>query len=84
MDEGLNQGCPLSSIYAAMVLNEVIHPLDKSLRARAAVRSLAGQHLDDGSGGISHLMAYMDDKSAAIPLEELWYFFQDMNDWQHH
>ena len=36
MEEGVNQGCPLSSILAAMVLNEVLAPLTVKLRARAA------------------------------------------------
>ncbi len=31
MDEGFNQGCPLSSIFAAIVLNKILFPLDNSL-----------------------------------------------------
>ena len=35
MEEGVNQGCPLSATLAAIVLNEVLVPIKTKLQARA-------------------------------------------------
>ena len=35
MEGGVNQGCPLSSTLAALILNEILKPLQRSLNERA-------------------------------------------------
>ena len=81
MDEGLTQGCPLSSIYASIILNKVIDLLNKSLCAWATVRSLARQHLHGGNGGVFHFMADMDDKLAPFSWKTVGSFFKNLNKW---
>ena len=76
MEEGVNQGCPLSSTFASLVLNEVLRPLDAELKHRANMRYLEGHLGDDGYGGVSHLMAYIDDKSALVPHEDAQFCLQ--------
>ena len=61
MKEGVNQGCPLSPIFATLVLHRVLKPLDFKLRQRAADRLARGLPGDDGFGSLTHLFAYMDD-----------------------
>ena len=71
MKEGVNQGCPLSSIFAALVLNTILKPLDKALQDRAKTRLLLGDSGDDGQGSITHLLAYVDDNNALVPHQDI-------------
>ena len=76
MEEGVNQGCPLSSILAALVLQEVLVPLTEKLNARAMARAL--QHSgDDGHGGETHPMAYVDDCGACVPVQDVAFFLEE-------
>ena len=75
MQEGVNQGCPLSSTLAALVLHEILLPLSVKLNARAEARRRVGNLSDDKLGGISNVMAYVDNSSVAIPIEGLLFFF---------
>ena len=82
MEEGVNQGCPLSSILAALVLNEVLRPLTKQLNARAARRLSASggsTPLDDNTGGQTHPEACVDDCGATVPLEDVEFFVETFN-----
>ncbi len=74
MKEGVNQGCPLSPIFATLVLHKALTPIDKSLRRRAREQLTEGNTVDDNHRGISHLFAYMDDISATIPLDDIYFF----------
>jgi len=38
MEEGVSQGCPLSPIFASLVVTNLLQPLDIELRERAASR----------------------------------------------
>ena len=53
MAEGANQGCPLSATLAALVLGEVLRPLDVAMKTRACKRFLAAASdaSDGGAGG---------------------------------
>ncbi|KAL7523532.1 hypothetical protein ACHAWF_000558 [Thalassiosira exigua] len=69
--EGLNQGCPLSGLFAALVLHEIIAPVDALLKDRASDR-LAGEiERDDSYGGITHFGGWVNDLLAGVPLENL-------------
>jgi hypothetical protein len=74
MEEGVNQGCPLSPILATLVLHRVLEPLDKQLRQRAADRLSQGDEGDDGFGSIAHLLAYMDDISSTVHHDDIKVF----------
>jgi hypothetical protein len=79
MDEGSTQGCPLSPIFGALVVARLLKPIDTTLRARAAERLAAGNPHDDNCGGITNLLAFMDDISTVTPLEDLLYLCQQMD-----
>ena len=66
----------MSSLFASLVLNKVLRPLDRLLKQRAADRLGLGLLGDDTYGSITHLMAYIDDLSCLVPLEDLAYFFE--------
>ncbi|EJK47770.1 hypothetical protein THAOC_33492 [Thalassiosira oceanica] len=72
MSEGLNQGCPLSSIFASIVLNEVLVPLDCLMKDRAAARVARGNHGDDecGCGSQAVQKGYVDDLLASLGHED--------------
>jgi hypothetical protein len=71
MEEGVSQGCPLSPIFASLVVANLLQPLDIELQERAATRLRNGDPGDDGFGGITHLLGYVDDVSACTPLADL-------------
>jgi hypothetical protein len=73
-NEGLPQGCLFSPVFAALVLNTIIKPIDKKLRARANERKLNGNLGDDKKGGITNLLAYVDDLNCVIPIEDSLFF----------
>ena len=79
MQEGVNQGCPLSSTFAALVMNRVFQPLDSILRQRANDRLLTGDPGNDGFGSITHLFAWVDDISATVPHEDISTFLHHLN-----
>jgi hypothetical protein len=78
MKEGVNQGCPLSPIFATLVLHRVLKPLDFKLRQRAADRLARGLPGDDGFGSLAHLFAYMDDISSTVALEDIQFFCEEI------
>jgi hypothetical protein len=74
MEDGVNQGCPLSPIFATLVLHRILQPLDKALKERAQARVLSGDLGDDGFGSIAHLLAYMDDISSTVAYDDIEFF----------
>ena len=73
-EEGLPQGCPFSPVFAALVLHTIIQPIDKMLRKRAATRLKNKITGDDNKGGITNLLAYVDDLNCVIPHEDVYFF----------
>jgi hypothetical protein len=78
MKEGVNQGCPLSPIFATLVLHRVLKPLDKQLQQRAAAHLASGISGDNGFGSLAHLFAYMDDISSTVALEDVQFFCEEI------
>jgi hypothetical protein len=79
MIEGVNQGCPLSPIFATLVLHRILKPLDKQLQQRAAAHLASSIPGDKGFGSLAHLFAYMDDISSTIALEDVQFFCEDID-----
>ena len=80
MWEGVNQGCPLSAIFAALVLDRVLRPLDMMLKQRASHRLHSQQRrMDDGHGSETHMQAYIDDCKAMVPLEDVEFFCREFH-----
>jgi hypothetical protein len=77
MLEGTNQGCSLSSTLAALVLHHVIAPIAELLHQRAATRLAQGNPGDDGLGGVSIPMGYVDDKNICLYVEDVWFFLTE-------
>ena len=73
-EEGLPQGCPFSPVLAALVLNILIKELDLKLRSRAAKRKQNKTLLDDNEGGITNLLAFVDDLNAVVPIEDSLFY----------
>jgi hypothetical protein len=71
MEEGISQGCPLSPIFASLVIANLIQSIDIELRKKATTCLLNGNPGDDGFGGITRLLGYVDDVSACISLADL-------------
>jgi hypothetical protein len=71
MKEGVSQGCPLSPLFASFVVARLLEPIGKLLRQRASDRLASSDPGDDGFGGISHLLGYVDDISSCVYLHNL-------------
>ena len=76
-EEGLPQGCPFSPVFASLVLNTIIKSLDDSLKQRAKIRKRNKIFLDDGEGGMTNLLAYVDDLNAVVPHEDCLHYCQE-------
>ena len=83
MVEGFNQGCPLSGIFAALVLDSILRPLDKLMKDRAAKRlhdgMVTGDVGDDGHGSVTHAMGYVDDVTPWVPLVDLKFYMDELD-----
>jgi hypothetical protein len=55
MKEGINQGCPLSPIFATLVFHCILKPLDKQLQQRAAACLASSIPGNDSFGSLAHL-----------------------------
>ncbi len=71
MEEGVSQGCPLSPIFASLVVACLLKPLDQLLKARATHQLNNGNPSNNGAGGITHLLGYVSNVSACVPHEDL-------------
>ncbi len=78
MKEGVNQGCPLSPIFATLVLHRILQPLAQQLQIRANNRLKSNNTGDDGFGSIAHLLAYMDDISSTVAHEDVEFFCTEL------
>ena len=78
MEDGVSQGCPLSPIFATLVLHRILQPLDTALKERAKARLQQGNPGDDGFGSIAHLLAYMDDISSTVAHEDIEFFCNEI------
>ena len=61
MEGGTSQGCPLSPLFTSFVVARLHKPIDRLLHEHAANRLAYGDTGDDGQGGISHLLSFVDD-----------------------
>ena len=80
MEEGVNQGCSLSSIFAALVLNEILVPLDKILQERADKRTLQQGPGDNGCKGRTHQIGFANDLGATVVLEDVLFFLEKIDE----
>mmetsp|Transcript_18973 Transcript_18973/g.34190 ORF Transcript_18973/g.34190 Transcript_18973/m.34190 type:complete len:1170 (+) Transcript_18973:5063-8572(+) len=80
MEEGVNQGCPLSSLFATLVLLRVLRPLNRLMQDRASERLLRNDPGDDGHGSITHMFGYLDDVTTLVPLHDLLFFCESFNE----
>ena len=71
MEEGVSQGCPLSPMFASLVVANLLQPLDIKLYERAATCLQNGDPGDDGFGGITHLLGNVNDVSACDSFTDL-------------
>jgi len=69
--EGFSQGCPMSPVFAAMVLGVILEEVDHFFRAKAAYRKGLGDLLDDNSGGFQ-LSWHTWMTSIAFSLWKMW------------
>lgn len=83
MEEGSHQGCPLSSLFAALVLEEILAPLESLLKDRAHERLLKGDPGDDGYGSITHFFSFVDDNTTLVPLQDLLFCCDHMKKLAH-
>eukprot|EP00956_Cyclotella_meneghiniana_P041000 scaffold211404_cov36-Cyclotella_meneghiniana.AAC.3 len=77
VEEGFSQGCPLSPVFAALVLNSILTKLQPQLEARAKARAAAGDKGDDGHGGVGLVMAYVDDVNALLHHDDVHWFLKE-------
>jgi hypothetical protein len=79
MEEGVSQGCPLSPIFAPLVVACLLKHLDQLLKARATYRLNNDNPGNNGAGGITHLLDYVDDISPCVPHEDLEFLCNHFN-----
>jgi hypothetical protein len=78
MEEGTSQGCPLSPLFASFVVARLLEPIDGLLRERAATCLTTGDTSNDGQGGISHLLSFVDYISSCVYLPDLQFLCEQV------
>ncbi|KAL7502262.1 hypothetical protein ACHAXN_000775, partial [Cyclotella atomus] len=74
VNEGFSQGCPASSVFAAIVLNEILTQLHKDFALRAAPRKSTSAPGDDNDGTLALTLAYVDDCNSLLHLNDVKFF----------
>ena len=74
--EGFAQGCPLSPVFACLVLSLLLKPLNAELRKRANSRPSSGCPSDDNKGSMACSSSYLDDTQAVLAYADLPWFLQ--------
>ena len=75
-EEGFPQGCPLSPLFACLVLLSLTTRLNREQAQRAHKRQQNGAASDDNHGGLAHTASIMDDTSVCLPHDDLEWFIQ--------
>jgi len=78
MEEGASQGCPLSPLFASFVIARLLKPIDGLICERAAARFANGDSGDDGQGGISHLLSFVNDISSCVCLPDFQFLCEQV------
>ena len=76
--EGFSQGCPLSPLFACLVLATLTATINKTLSTRALERIRRHLPCDDNLGGLAHTASVMDDTSVCLLHEDLLPFLQQI------
>jgi hypothetical protein len=72
MVEGFNQGCPLSSILAALILHEILH----TVKTEDDTRRTGNSHTP-GSDSVEIMpIAFMDDTNVMLPIDDVEWFLK--------
>ena len=66
----------MSPVFAAMVLGVILEEVDQFFRTKATYRKGLGDLLNDNSGRVPIIMAYVDDVNCLLPLEDMEEFIQ--------
>jgi hypothetical protein len=78
MEEGTSQGCPLSPLFASFVVARLIKLIDGLLCECAATCLTIGDTGNDGQGGISHLLSFVDDISSCVYLPDFQFLCEQV------
>ena len=74
-EEGFAQGDPLAPLFASLVLQKVLQPIQDEQRARAKRRKSRFPG-DDKKGGAASLGAYIDDAGSVVPWIDVYWLLQ--------
>ena len=70
--EGYAQGCPLSAVFASLVLGELLLSLNEDLKDRC--QHCTNKH---GDKGFTETVAFFDDNNIVILLEEVFWYLSE-------
>ena len=76
-EEGFPQGCPLSPLFACLVLSAITDSINTDLQIRATNRCNNNQPMDDDHGATAHTTSILDDTSICLCFQDLpWFLTQ--------
>jgi hypothetical protein len=75
--EGFAQGCPLSPLFASLVLCELLTDLNEELRGRSKTCLTNHSHPgDDNLGSLSQTKSHVDDTNMLLPCRDMSWFLR--------
>ena len=70
VEEGFTQGCPLSPVFAGMVLHHITRKIHTHLLQEVIKRIRKKLKMDDDRGAVPIVMGFVDDVNALVTIED--------------
>jgi hypothetical protein len=66
--------------FASLVVAKLLEPVDHLLKQQTTEQLLSGNHGNDGNGGVTHLLGFINNISTCTPLDDLQFLCKQFDE----